>query len=291
MTATSPTLPGVTHRICRVNGVGLHVAEAGPPDAPRILLLHGFPEFWWSWRHQIPDLTRDFRVIAPDMRGFNDSDKPAMGPDGAGYDVPTLARDVADLIARTGAGPVVVVGHDWGGVVAWQLAMDRPDLVARLVILNGPHPHAWARGLLDHPEQRVKGWYVFLTLAPGGVSEDLYRQQFATGAVRLARVMRAADVAVYARAFLKPGAATATVSYYRSLMLNVARLRTETPPSVTCPTTVLWGMKDEALEPVLNEIIVPWVPDLTVVPFPDNWHWLATERPDEVTAQIRRAAG
>jgi pimeloyl-ACP methyl ester carboxylesterase len=145
-----PTLPGVTHRIERVNGIRLHWVERG--DGPLVVLLHGFPEFWWSWRHQIAPLARNFRVVAVDMRGFNDSDKPA-----GGYDLATLATDVRDLIDRLG-GPALVAGHDWGGIVAYQLAMDWPDRLRRLAILNAPHPDAWIAGWLGHPEQQRKSW-------------------------------------------------------------------------------------------------------------------------------------
>lgn len=280
---SGPNIPGVAHRFITVNGIRLHLAEAGAGTP--VLLLHGFPEFWWSWRHQIPSLMRHGRLLMPDLRGYNDSDKPP-----GDYDLPTLARDMAALImAECNGRPVLVVGHDWGGIIAYQLAMDRPDLVSRLVILNAPHPHAWARALIEDPAQRAKGWYVFLTLVPGEISETLYRQQFADGSIRLARAMAAKEVRMYAAAFEKPGAASATVGYYRAFARTLARTANREPPPIDCPVTVLWGMRDEALEPIVNDIAAAWIPDLRIVPFPNNWHWLACEQPDVVTRHILRA--
>src|SRR5262245_18860577 len=131
----------VAFRFVDAGGVRLHVAEAG--SGPLVVLLHGFPEFWYAWRHQIPALARaGFHVVAPDMRGYNLSDKPrGVHP----YRVPTLVEDVAGLIRASGAPRAAVVGHDWGGLVAWALAMQHPELVDRLVIVNSPHPKNMAR--------------------------------------------------------------------------------------------------------------------------------------------------
>ena len=138
--------PLAFHNALQVNGIRLHYVPAG--NGPLLGLLHEFPEFWWSWRHQIPALARDFRVVAVDMRGYDHSDKPATG-----YDLATLARDVRDLIDALG-GPAFVAAHDWGGVVAYQIAMDWPDRIRRLAALNAPHPDAWVRAWLTHPEQQ-----------------------------------------------------------------------------------------------------------------------------------------
>ena len=202
----------VSHRRARVNGVELHWVEKG--DGPLVLLMHGFPEFWWSWRKQIGPLSRRFRVVAVDMRGFNESEKPA-----AGYDTATLATDMRDLIDHLG-GPAYVAGHDWGGIVAYQLAMDWPDRVRKLAILNAPHPDAWIRAWLTHAEQQRKSWYVFLNLLPD-FPEENYKAQFRDGTVRLARVMPPEDVAVYREAFEKPGVATAAINYYREIVKEI----------------------------------------------------------------------
>ena len=274
----SATLEGVTHHKTLVNGVHLHWVEAG--SGPLIVLLHGFPEFWWSWRHQIQPLSRNFRVVAVDLRGFNDSDKPSSG-----YDTATLAKDICALIDSLG-GTAFVAGHDWGGVIAYQLAMDWPDRIKRLAILNAPHPDAWIRAWLTHAEQQRQSWYVFLNLLPE-FPEANYKAQFEAGTVRLAKVMAPADVAVYAQAFNKPGAATAALNYYRELVQQMPARRHLQPARITCPVRVLWGKRDVALHPVVNDIAAEWIDDMDVVYFPRCWHWLPSERPRAVTRHLR----
>ena len=142
----TPTLPGLAHHHARISGTELHYVEMG--TGPLVLLLHGFPEFWWSWRHIIPALAQSYRVVAVDMRGYHLSAKPATG-----YDLATLATDTAQLIDHLG-GPALVAGHDWGGIVAYQTAMDHPQAITRLAILNAPHPDAWIASWLSDPEQQ-----------------------------------------------------------------------------------------------------------------------------------------
>lgn len=273
----TPTLPGLTHHRARINGTELHYVEMG--SGPLVLLLHGFPEFWWSWRHVIPQLAKSFRVVAPDMRGYNQSAKPASG-----YDLTTLAGDIAALVDHLG-GPALIAAHDWGGIVAYQTAMDHPEAVHRLAILNAPHPDAWIAAWLSDPEQQRKSWYVFLDLLPD-LPEELYLEQFRAGTVRLAKVMPPEDVAVYRHAFEIPGAATAAINYYRELVRDFRRRRHVPPRRISCPVSVLWGSRDVALEPVVNDIARAWIDDFTVTYFPDNWHWLAEEQPKAVTEHL-----
>ena len=274
----TPTLPGLSHHRVHVNGTELHYVEMG--TGPLVLLLHGFPEFWWSWRHVIPSLAPSFRVVAPDMRGYHLSAKPASG-----YDLATLAGDVAALVEHLGT-PAMIAAHDWGGVVAYQTAMDHPGAVERLAILNAPHPDAWIAGWLNHPEQQRKSWYVFLDLLPD-FQEELYLEQFRAGTIRLARVMPPEDVATYRRAFEIPGSATAALNYYRELVRDMPRRRHVAPRRITCPVSVLWGVLDLALDPVVNDIARAWIDDFSVTYFPTNWHWLAVERPQAVTDHLR----
>ena len=276
------TIDGVTHHRTCVNGVELHWVEQG--SGPLVVLLHGFPEFWWSWRHQIAPLSRDFRVVAVDMRDFNESEKPATG-----YDTATLAIDVRDFIDHLG-GPAYVAGHDWGGIVAYQLATDWPDRVKRLAILNAPHPDAWIAGWLTHAEQQRKSWYVFFNLLPE-FPEENYRAQFRNGTIRLARVMSPEDVAVYREVFNIPGAATAAVNYYRELVKEIPTRRQVTPDRITCPVRVLWGRRDVALDPIVNDIASQWVDEMEVFYFPKAWHWLASEKPRAVTRHLRQFFG
>src|SRR5687767_14878162 len=148
--ATSVLLPGPwAHRSISANGIGLHVAEAG--QGPLVLLLHGFPQFWWTWRSQLVALAAaGFRVVAPDLRGYGASDKPPRG-----YDLPTLSADVAALVKALGEQDAVVVGHDWGGLLGWTMAALHPRSVRRLVVLSMAHPRRLRAGMAHRGQRRA----------------------------------------------------------------------------------------------------------------------------------------
>src|SRR5437879_4698652 len=157
-------MDGVPFSTIATNGIRLNVAQAGPPDGPLVILLHGFPEFWYGWRKQIPALAAaGYRVWAPDQRGYNFSDKP---PDVRDYTLDKLAADVAGLIEAAGRQRAIIVGHDWGGAVAWWLAANNPERVERLVIINVPHPLVMRRLILRDPRQTLRSWYMFMFLLP-----------------------------------------------------------------------------------------------------------------------------
>jgi epoxide hydrolase 4 len=158
------------------NGIRLHCAIAGSENTGHgtIVLLHGFPDFWYSWRHQIIELSRLYRVVAPDLRGFNLSDKPTGVEQ---YQVKQIVADVAGLIAALGNKPVTLVGHDWGGAVAWPVSAFHPQLVSRLIILNGPHPSTYTREIIFNPQQRLAAQYIHSFRRQGAVehlSQDKY---------------------------------------------------------------------------------------------------------------------
>jgi pimeloyl-ACP methyl ester carboxylesterase len=289
-------LPGpppttVYHRYAVVNGVRLHYVEA-PPHAgtatgtDRVCwALHGFPEFWYAWRHQMPALAAaGFRALAPDLRGYNLSDKPA----GAGsYRLENLVGDVAGLVRHAGGEPAAVVGHDWGGVIAWRLAMHGPALVRRLVILNAPHPAAFARELRT-PAQLLKSWYVFLFQLPGLPEWSVRRRNFAA----LERVLRRdpvrpgaytdEDIRLYKEALARPGALTAAINYYRANFRRGSFWRAKEAPPVAAPVLLIWGEQDRYLGVRATEGLGPWVPDLHVERFPDASHWVHAEWPERV---------
>ncbi len=213
----------VTHRMVDVGEVTLHVAEAG--TGPLVVLLHGFPEFWYGWRHQIPALAAaGYRVAAPDLRGYGLSDKPRGE---AAYGGPALTGDVAGLVRALGEQRAVVVGHDWGGVIAWLTAMSRPEVVDRLVVANAPHPAVFGRALAS-PAQLLRSSYMGFFQLPA-VPELLLG---AGGATVLRRLLRAAtvrpdafteaDLARYAEAFAEPGALSGALAYYRSMGRSLA---------------------------------------------------------------------
>ena len=273
---------GWQHREAWVHGVRLHYVEAG--SGPLVILLHGFPEFWYSWRHQIPALaTAGFHAIAPDLRGYNLSDKP-VGVDA--YRMEALLVDVLGLIQQAGEERAVVAGHDWGGVIAWHLAMHHPQAVEKLIVLNAPHPGAYWRELHSW-RQLLKSWYVLFFQVPGLPEQLMGAGDFDLIARLLRRqpVHREAftpeDVRRYKQALARPEALTAALNYYRALRNPAHRGRHENAP-INVPTLLLWGEQDAYLSPRLTENLNAWVTNLRVVRFPDVSHWIQNDAPERV---------
>jgi pimeloyl-ACP methyl ester carboxylesterase len=281
------TLPGppprvVHHRFARVNGVRLHYVEAGA--GPVVVLLHGFPEFWYSWRKQLPALAAaGFRALAPDLRGYNLSDKPAGVH---AYRTEMLTADVAGLIAHAGGGPAAVVGHDWGGAVAWLMPLHHPAAVSRLAILNAPHPAAFVRALRTW-EQLSRSWYMFLFQLPGLPEEMLRSRGYAFLDEALLHDARPGaftpeDVRLYKRALSRPGALTAGLNYYRAAFRGMARRARRAGRPIAHRVLTIWGDRDRYLGPSLTEGVGRWAPNLTTHHLPEASHWVQNDAPDEV---------
>ena len=276
----------------------LHHVDAGRADVGRrpVVLLHGFPEFWYAWRHQLPALAAaGFRALAPDLRGYNLSPKPPRVRD---YRVERVAGDVAALIERHCAGRAHLVGHDWGGVVAWHLAMHRPDLVDRLVILNAPHPAAYLREV-RRPAQMLRSWYVGFFQVPWLPERSIRANDYAA----LRRLFRTdparpgafseEDIARYVRAFAEPGALTGAINYYRAAARQGAGHVRRSVRPVAAPTLVVWGDRDRYLVPELTQGLEKWVPDVRVERLPAASHWVQHDEParvNELLVEFLRAA-
>jgi epoxide hydrolase 4 len=282
---------GAAHRherYARTNGVSLRVVEAGPRRGPLVVLLHGFPEFSYGWRRQLPALARaGFRVIAPDQRGYAKSDKP---PGIGAYRVEELARDVLGLIDEAGRERATVVGHDWGAAVAWWLGLVHPERLERLAVLNGPHPAVMRRHLLTNPRQLLRSWYILAFQAPGLPERLLARDDYAV----LARALRggrrgtctAADLARYKEAWAEPGALTAMVNWYRAAV----RWTWSPPPRrrVPVPTLLLWGARDRFLGRELAAPSAALCDDARLVFHEHATHWIQHDDADEVSARLVR---
>ena len=286
------------HHYANVNGIRLHYVTAG--DGPIILFIHGFPEFWYAWRDQLQEFSRTHRAVALDMRGYNFSDKPA---DVKEYRAKHLVEDLRQFINHLGARPCVVVAHDWGGAVAWSLAIQHPDYVSRLIIINSPHPIPFARALKNNPEQIAASQYMLLLRDPKAervLSQNNYQ--------RMEGLLRSefggiggqwptdADLQQYRAAWSQPGALTGGLNFYRASPVHPkatdapGATALELDPNafvVKVPTLVIWGEQDRALRPVLLEGLDELVPNLTVRRIPQGSHWVAHERPDEVNRMIR----
>lgn len=268
-----------THGEAVANGVRLHYVEMG--RGPLIVLLHGFPEFWYAWRHQLPALAAaGFRAVAPDLRGYNLSEKPRGV---RAYGMAELVEDVAALVRHLGEERAHVVGHDWGGVVAWFLAMHRPGVVERLAIANAPHPVAFRREL-RRPDQMLRSAYAAFFQLPWLPEAVLRAGDFAL----LMRVFRTEptrpgafteeDLQRYREALARPGALTAMLNYYRAAL----RTRPLPPRTVRAPTLLLWGERDRHLSVRMTEGLDRGVPDLRVERLPAASHWVMADEPETV---------
>ena len=275
------------HLFVPTNNIQLHCVTQGEGDL--VILLHGFPEFWYSWRHQLPALARHFKVVIPDLRGYNDSDKPATG-----YDLDTLATDIRGLIYGLGYSKAHIVGHDWGGAIAWHMAQRFPQVMHRLAILNAPHPQAFVQALTRSLDQLWRSWYVVAFQIPG-LPERLIRTNiksfvqavFQEQAVRKGAFTKA-DTAIYRAALEKPGVLSAAMSYYRQALnpqIWLQQWRKITP--VLAPTLVLWGEDDSFLSQELTadlEALVDGPFALKVIP--DCGHWIQQEVPQTVNREL-----
>ena len=277
----------IVHRPIQTNDVTLQVAQAGPEDGPLVLLLHGFPDFWYGWRHQIEFLAlAGYRVWAPDQRGYNRSDKPR---DVAAYSVDTLAADVAGLIDAAGRDKAVVVGHDWGGGGAWWTAIRYPERVEKLVILNAPHSTVLINQFLRNPRQLRKSWYMFafqlprlpewLALRNGAESsKNALRQSSRPG------TFSQADLARYTDAWQQPGAMTGMINWYRAAFRH--RPAAPADDRVHVPTRIIWGAHDAFLNRELATLSAEYCDDADVTFIEEATHWVQHEEPERVNALL-----
>jgi len=276
----------IEERTIFANGVKLHIAEAGPLDGPLVVLLHGFPEFWFEWRDLIGPLAEaGFRVVAPDQRGYGLSDKPKGV---ASYRLDTLADDITALARALGRERFTVVGHDWGASVAWWIATRHPAALERLIVLNAPHPAVWRHAMTADPEQRKKSRYVQALRTPW-LPELLVKLGGYKGLSQAFDTARPGAfppevMARYHEAWRRPGALTATLNWYRALFAQ--ELPVPAAGSLKTPALVLWGDQDAFAEAKLAEQCAALCADARVVHFPDASHWLPHDEPDAVAREV-----
>ena len=274
-------------RPIRVNGIELNVAEAGPEDGPLLLLLHGFPESWYGWRHQIdPFAAAGYRVVAPDQRGYGGSDKPKGV---AAYGLDNLVADVMGLIAAEGRERASVVGHDWGGIVAWAAIERHPDRFDRAAILNAPHPAVMQRSLRADPVQFQRSWYTFAFQIPWLPERLLRRRNFRALERALTTTSRPgafdhADIELARTAWAEPGALRAMLHWYRAAARS--KVLPLPDPPIAVPTLILWGVADQALGVELARASYAQCQDATLDWFADATHWIAHEEPERVNRAV-----
>lgn len=290
------------HFYAPVNGIRLHCVAAGAADAPLMLFIHGFPEFWYAWKSQLEEFGRDHRAVAFDLRGHNLSDKPEGV---AAYRHKPLLEDLKQLIEHLQAGKedksCILVAHDWGGAIAWTFAAAFPQYVNKLVIINAPHTVPFARALAHDPVQQQASHYMLLlrhAKAERVLMENNYERL-------LKMFSRTADgrcaltdeeIPLYREAWSQPGALSCALNLYRASPLypptpedpGAAALKLD-PEALTVrvPTLVIWGEADTALGTVLLDGLEEVVPDLRIKRIPEGSHWVIHEQPRQVSAAIR----
>ena len=287
-----------TTRISLPTGVTLKVAFGGPEDAEPIVFLHGFPESHRTWRHQLNSLVREFRVIAPDQRGFGGSDKPQ---DVSEYETGKVVEDLFALADALGIGRFTLVGHDWGGAAAWAAALKYGHRLKRLVIVNAPHPLIFQRSVIENEAQRAASQYINAFRTPGfeGAIKAMGLRTFLEKTFEPhvdLRLLSEAERDAYVHDWDRPGALTAMLNWYRAAKIEVPEMGenagmpgwTRVPfPQVRVPVLVVWGLKDKALLPVQLEGLEKLVEDLRIVVERDAGHFIPWEKPEVVTSAIR----
>ncbi len=269
------------HALIKTNSVNLHVVQAGPEDGPLVILLHGFPEFWYGWRRQIDFLAEQgYRVWAPDQRGYNISEK----PNGiAAYSLNQLSADVVGLIDAAGRDKVMLVGHDWGAAVAWWTACKYPQRLDKLVILNVPHQNVFRKTVTTDREQTMRSWYMGFFQIPfipealmGVMSEALARGMQSSSKPG---AFTDADMVEYRKAWAQPGALKSMINWYRSIVQQPVK---SPDPRVKVPTLILWGKKDAYLKWEMAQASVELCDNGKLIYFEDTTHWIQHEEPDRV---------
>jgi pimeloyl-ACP methyl ester carboxylesterase len=290
----------IKHGYANVNGIRLHYVETGG-GKDLVLLLHGFPEFWYSWRHQLAVLGTRFHVVAPDMRGYNLSEKPARVED---YSTAALADDVIGLIDHFGAARAAIVGHDWGAFVAWIVAQKYPERVSKLAVLQVPPAAVWRANL--SLSQLLSSWYMFFFQLPRLPEWAIRSNNFAT----LDRIFKEevgrigsftdADIAAYKEALGQPGALTSAINYYRAnafRMLRKSKTAATTEPSsaretrnnrpIRVPTLFIYGEQDLAILPQTVRGVADYIDAAyTELRIPDSGHWVQNEAVEEVNTAL-----
>jgi pimeloyl-ACP methyl ester carboxylesterase len=271
-----------------VNGVSLHVVQAGPVEGPLVILLHGFPEYWYSWQQYIePLVEQGYRVWVPDQRGYDLSSKPQ---EISAYTLDNLALDITGLMDSAGRERARIIGHDWGGTVTWWLAMKHPERVERAVIINSVHPMVWMQSLRRSPAQFIRGWYLRFFQLPRLPEAVLQRKNWAALAslltgTGLKGAFTEEDISMYRAAWSQPGAITGMLNWYRAIL----KLKLKGADGrVQVPVELIWGARDPAAGVELAHQSVAHCDQGHLELIEDATHWVQHEQPEQVLQLIKR---
>lgn len=279
----------MTHEYADVNGIKLHYVKAGN-GKKLIIFVHGFPEFWYEYKNQLQEFSKsgEYTVIAPDMRGYNLSSKPDSVKE---YQVKYLVEDLRQLSEKLDFKKFTMVAHDWGGVIAWRFAINHPDYLDKLVIINAPHPAIFQKELAQNPEQQKASAYMTVFQDPQAektLSANNYKQLVETvfGQDLKERNFTEADMQEYQKAWSQPGALTAGLNYYRAFFAFGFGFENSSY-IVNVPTLVIWGEKDKYLMNSNLSGLEEYIPDLTIKRLPEGSHWIIHEKPELVNTYIK----
>lgn len=278
------------HQFAQVNGINMHFVTEG--EGFPLVLLHGFPQFWYTWRHQIPELAKHYKIIVPDLRGYGQTDRPINVAD---YHINILTADIVSLIKNLGYEKAHVVGHDWGGAIAWKMAIDHPEVVDKLVVINSPHPHIFAKAMRTNYRQLAKFWYMFffqISYLPEFLfkifGKSLIKSIFRGSAIRK-KSFSDEDLEIYYNELNKPGAFSAALNYYRAAIRSMLMSKSSEKKikAISAPTLLIWGENDS----VLGKELSINMDKLFIGPFhvhyiSDCSHWVQEEQPAVVNQLI-----
>ncbi|XP_028404607.1 epoxide hydrolase 4-like [Dendronephthya gigantea] len=279
---------GDHHYITTKSGHKFHYVAKGNPGKPLMLCLHGFPEFWFSWRFQLKEFCDDYRVVALDLRGYGDSYQPKGI---SNYAQHLLVQDVEEVIEALGYSSCVLLGHDWGGVIAWNFVQRYSEIVDKLVIMNSPHPIIFLKYLRSNWSQFFRSWYIFLNVLPYlpevlySYNDCVFMDDIFVGEAWTDEIKDA-----FKYSFSKPGASTAGVNYYRCSLLygdEPQPWKRKLEKTISMPTLVVWGDKDKALDISLLNDLDHYVKNLTVRIVEGATHWVQQDKPDVVNRHVR----
>jgi len=281
-------MKNLQHAFAKVNGINLHYVTAG--EGELVILLHGFPEFWYGWKNQIPALAKHYKVVAVDMRGYNESDKPEGVKN---YTSKIIASDIVDLIHFFNESKAHIIGHDWGGGIAWALAQQFPQSVNKLIVLNCPLPQVMLKQFFTNFTQLKKSWYMFFFQLPylpeKYISRDLrtFFYRGLRGWTHNKNAFSKEDIEEYVCAFQKPGAITAALNYYRAAFREGTKSENRKNSTIEADTLVIWGEDDKALGKELTFGMEQYFKNHFEIKYISNCsHWVQHEYPELVNGYI-----
>lgn len=278
----------VNFRLIETNGVRLHTVVAGPEDGELVVLLHGFPEFSYGFHHQMEELAASgYRVVVPDQRGYHLSDKPEQIED---YTINKLSDDIAGLIEAFGETSAIVIGHDWGGAVAWHLAASKPDYVKKLIAINIPHPTAMPRVFMKNPLQWLKSSYMAFFQLPEVPEKLMAANDFESMKQAMKGTARPdaftdQELERYKDAWSQPGALTGMLNWYRAIRKGSLLQMPKAP--LRMPVRIIWGLGDQFLSPMLATESLKFCENAELVWVGEATHWVHHEQPEIVNRLIK----